>query len=90
MGSRLLLARTVTGARFLALLGLLVLCARSPLGGVAEERLGAARELLLEALDLELKASSIFAPRLGQLRNEVFQTAKEPNVLLLEQQRRLA
>jgi hypothetical protein len=67
-----------------------VLCARSPLGGVAEERLGAARELLLEALDLELKAPGILAARLGQLRNEVFQAAKESDVFLLEQQRRLA
>ncbi len=80
----------MTRARPLALLGLLGLSARSPLGGVAEQRLGAARELLLEALDLELKASGIFATRLGQLRNEVFQAAKEPNVLFLEQQRRLA
>jgi hypothetical protein len=88
-GKRPLLVGTVAGTGHPALLGRLLLLARSPLGGVAKERFRAARELLLEKLDLELKASGIFAARLSQLCNEVLQATEEPSVLLLQQQRRL-
>jgi len=63
-GQRLLLARSVTGMRFAALLDPLLLSARSPLGGVAKERLGAARQLFVEALDLERKTPGSLAAHL--------------------------
>ncbi len=89
-GQRPLLSRTVTGARFLALLGPLVLCARSPLGGVAEERFRAAREVLLEDLDLELEALGLVSACFAQLARESLQALEQPRVLLLQQERGLA
>jgi hypothetical protein len=80
-----LLAGTVTGAGLLALRGLLVLRAASPFRGVAEERLGAARELLLQLCDPEVKALGLLAPCLAQLGGQSLQATEEPCVLLLQQ-----
>ncbi len=86
---RLLLAGTVTGLRLLRLLGLRV-AVRSSLGRVAEERLGAARELLLEMRDLELEGLRLVTACVAQLAGEPLQALEEPRVLLLQQERGLA
>ena len=65
-----LLARAVTATGLLAFVGL-VLGARSPLGGVTEERLRAARELLLQVRDLELEALGLVAACFAQLAQPV-------------------
>jgi hypothetical protein len=82
---RLLLARTVAGLRLLRLLGLRV-AARSPLGRVAEQRLRAARELLLQVRDLELEGLRLVTACVTQLAGEPLQALEESRVLLLEQE----
>jgi hypothetical protein len=83
---RSLLARSVAGLRLLGFRGR----ARSPLRGVTEERLGTARELLLQVRDLELEALGLLTACLAQLVCELLEALEQPRVLLLQQERCLA
>ncbi len=88
-GKRLLLARSVTWARLLPLVRLL-LGARYTLGRIPEQGLRATRELLPQVCDLELKALGLLAACFAQLARQHLEAMEQPGVLLLQQKRCLA